>query len=142
MFKEQVHKLTYDEVKIAIRDIRLYNQVHLPIVGEGVDARELPKLLLLMKPFTAVPLVIPVDDNPPFRASINVVNSCLKKNKVRGDFYPRVLSISLKFWFEVSEIPLYRMAHSSCTDQPWGVVTGMLVVLLRSENCRFWSHLG
>ena len=112
------------------------------MVGEGVDARELPKLLLLMKPFTAVPLVIPVDDNPPFRASINVVNSCLKKNKVRGDFYPRVLSISLKFWFEVSEIPLYRMAHSSCTDQPWRVVTGMLVVLLRSENCRFWSHLG
>ena len=91
MFKEQVHKLTYDEVKIAIRDTRLYNQVHLPIVGEGVDARELPKLPLLMKPFTAVPLVIPADDSPPFKASINAVNSCLKKNKVRGDLYPAVL---------------------------------------------------
>ena len=101
MFKEQVHKLTYDEVKIAIRDIRLYNQVHLPIVGEGVDARELPKLPLLMKPFTAVPLVIPADDSPPFKASINAVNSCLKKNKVRGDFYPAVLSISWKFWLGV-----------------------------------------
>lgn len=101
MFKEQVHKLTYDEVTIAIRDIRLYNQVHLPTVGEGVDARELPKLLLLMKPFTAVPLVIPADDSPPFKASINAVNSCLKKNKVRGDFYPVVLSISWKFWLGV-----------------------------------------
>ena len=30
MFKEQVHKLTYDEVKIAIRDIRLYNQFTYP----------------------------------------------------------------------------------------------------------------
>ena len=60
---------------------------NLPIVGEGVDARELPKLPLLMKPLTAVPLVIPADDTPPFRASINVVNSCLKKNKVRGYFY-------------------------------------------------------
>ena len=43
-----------------------------------------------MKPLTAVPLVIPADDTPPFRASINVVNSCLKKNKVRGYFYPVV----------------------------------------------------
>ena len=74
---------------------------NLPIVGEGVDARELPKLLLLMKPFTAVPLVIPADDSPPFKASINAVNSCLKKNKVRGDFYPAVLSISWKFWLWV-----------------------------------------
>ena len=74
---------------------------NLPIVGEGVDARELPKLPLLMKPFTAVPLVIPADDSPPFKASINAVNSCLKKNKVRGDFYPVVLSISRKFWLGV-----------------------------------------
>ena len=100
MLEEQVHKLIYDECKVAIRDTTLY-QVHLPIVGEGVDARELPKLPLLMKPFTAVPLVKPADDIPPFRASINVVNSCLKKNKVRRDFYPVVLSISRKFWLGV-----------------------------------------
>lgn len=77
-----------------LQDIQGHTRfTNLPIVGEGVDARELPKLLLLMKPFTAVPLIIvPADDGPPLRASINVVNSCLKKNKERGVFYPRALS--------------------------------------------------
>lgn len=47
------------------------------MVGEGVDARELPKLPLLINPVEGNPLARPDDEDPPFNASISLVNSCL-----------------------------------------------------------------
>lgn len=46
------------------------------MVGEGVEVRELPKLPLLINPAADIPLVRPED--PPFNASISLVNSCLQ----------------------------------------------------------------
>lgn len=56
-----------------------HQTTHLPMVGEGVDARELPKLSLLIKPFMT-PLFRADFDDSPQRASIKLVNSCLKRN--------------------------------------------------------------
>lgn len=50
-----------------------------PMVGEGVEVRELPKLPLLINPVEGNPLVRPDVEDPPFSASISLVNSCLQK---------------------------------------------------------------
>ena len=47
------------------------------MVGEGVEVLELPKLPLLINPVEGNPLVRPDAEDPPFNASISLVNSCL-----------------------------------------------------------------
>lgn len=55
--------------------------VYLPMVGEGVEVRELPKLPFLIKPDEDNPLVRPDAEDPLFSASISLVNSCLNNDK-------------------------------------------------------------
>lgn len=52
------------------------------MVGEGVEVRELPKLLLLINPVPGNPLVRPDVEDPPFIASISLVNSCLQNKYI------------------------------------------------------------
>lgn len=80
------HNIRQDEIKSQHEGVVLllrtfcsiFCRLYLPIVGEGVEARELPKLPLLVNPGAVEPLVRSDIMDPPFNAVIKFANSCLE----------------------------------------------------------------